>query len=349
MHSAMQEDTMKYPSFAKYLAIATLTLVLLGGVACAGSTQSSTAGDGDRAANTESVAQEPVHDEGLAAVDKALGRSSTNAPLIAGEAPVAPKTSSPATGGTSGVASPPAPPTTAPDASANTADRKIVQTAALKLQVKNVGDSYGEVTRIATTAGGFVSTSNVSNAGDSQIATLSLRIPTARYQQVLGDLRALGVKVDNETSNANDVTEEYADLASRQRNLEAAETQLLTLLGNAKTVAEVLQVQDRLTTVRGQIEQAKGRQQLLDKLSDLATISITLRPVPAAAAQTTHATGLRAQADDAWASSIDFLGTIAGGLLTVVVFSWWLPIVAIPAVVIGKRMTRHTAPTPATE
>jgi cell division protein FtsL len=334
---------MKYPRFAKFAAIAMLTLVVLGGVACAGSSQSSTASDGDRAGNTESVAQAPQHDEGLAAVDKALGRN-TNVPLIAGEAPVAPKPSSPATGGTSGVPSPPAPPTTAPDASANTAERKIVQTAALKLQVKNVGDSYGDVTRIATTAGGFVSTSNVSNSGDSQIATLSLRIPTARYQQVLGDLRALGVKVDNETSNANDVTEEYADLASRQRNLEAAETQLLTLLGNAKTVAEVLQVQDRLTTVRGQIEQAKGRQQLLDKLSDLATISITLRPVPAAA-QTTHATGLRAQADEAWASSIDFLGTIAGGLLTVVVFSWWLPIVAVPAVVIGKRMTRHTTPT----
>jgi cell division protein FtsL len=340
----MQEGIMNYPRFAKYAAIATLTLVVLGGVACAGSTQSSTGSDG--AASTESAAQTQEHDEGLAAVDKALGRSGTNAPLIAGEAPVAPKPSSPSGGG---IASPPSPPTTAPaDAGANTADRKIVQTAALKLQVKNVGDSYGDVTRIATTAGGFVSTSNVSNAGDSQIATLSLRVPTARYQQVLGNLRALGVKIDNETSNANDVTEEYSDLASRQRNLEAAETQLLTLLANAKTVAEVLQVQDRLTTVRGQIEQAKGRIQLLDKLSDLATISITLRPVPGAT-QTTHATSLRAQADEAWASSIDFLGTIAGGLLTVVVFSWWLPIVAVPAVVIGKRLSRHATPTPATE
>lgn len=333
---------MKYPRFAKYVAVAAITLAVLGAVACSGSSAGDSRGGGST--NSQTVAGPDV-DEGLASVDKALGRNS-NAPLVAGAQEIAPKPASPATGG---AAAPPAPPTTAPaDANASTADRKIVQTAALKMQVKDVGNSYGDVTRIATTAGGFVATSNVSNAGDSQIATLSLRIPTARYQQVLADLRALGVKVENETSNANDVTEEYADLQSRQRNLEAAETQLLTLLGNARTVAEVLQVQDRLTSVRGQIEQAKGRQQLLDKLSDLATISITLRPVPAGATQT-HSTGLRAHVDNAWASSLDFLETIAGAGITLVVFLWWLPIVAVPTAVVAKRLTREAQPTPAVD
>ena len=331
---------MKYPRFAKYVAIATLSLALLGAVACSGGSLSQSSGsDGSHNAQTTS---QPEVDEGIAAVDKALGRS-TNAPLVAGANEAAPKPAAPATGG---VAAPPAPPTTAPaDANANSDGRKIVQTAQLKMQVKDVTNSYGDVTRIATTAGGFVSTSNVSNAGESQVATLSLRIPSARYQQVLSDLRALGVKVENETSNANDVTEEYADLQSRQRNLEAAETQLLTLLGNARTVAEVLQVQDRLTSVRGQIEQAKGRQQLLDKLSDLATISVTLRPVPAGATQTAHATGLRAQVDDAWASSLDFLGAIAGAGITLVVFLWWLPIVALPTALIARRLVRDIQPT----
>ena len=224
----------------------------------------------------------------MQAVDKALGRTTTAQsqaqPVVPRPAQeIAPKPSSPSTGGSSGVmgSAPPAPPTSAPvtDASTTASDRKIVQTASLKLQVKDVTGSYGDITRIATGAGGFISTSNFSNAGESQVATVSLRVPATRYQQVLADLRALGVKVDNETSNASDVTDEYADLAARQRNLEAAETQLLTLLGQAKNVAEVLQVQDRLTSVRGQIEQAKGRQALLDKLSDLATISVSLRPV----------------------------------------------------------------------
>ena len=147
--------------------------------------------------------------------------------------------------------------------------------------------------------------------------------------------------MDNETSNANDVTEEYADLAARQRNLEAAETQLLTLLGNAKNVAEVLQVQDRLTSVRGQIEQAKGRQ---------AAARQAKRPrddqrQPAPRARRRRADNARHRparpGRRGMASSMAFLETIAGGVLTVVVFSWWLPIVAVPAVVIGKRMTRR--------
>ena len=138
-------------------------------------------------------------DETLQAVDKALGRSTTaqsqNQPIVPRPAnEVAPKPSSPSTGGSSGVmgSAPPAPPTSAPVTDANTtaSDRKIVQTASLKLQVKDVTGSYGDITRIATGAGGFISTSNFSNAGESQVATVSLRVPATRYQQVLADLRA---------------------------------------------------------------------------------------------------------------------------------------------------------------
>jgi hypothetical protein len=319
--------------------VAAVSTVVLATVACGGSLQSGGGGRGG-----DDMAAAPRTDETMQQVEKALRQNAPSQPIVADAAP--PRPASPG-GGSSGVASAPPPPTTAPaDANAQTADRKIVQTATLKLQVKDVSNSYGDVTRIATTAGGFISTSNVSNSGDSQTATLSLRVPATRYQQVLSDLRALGVKVDNEASNASDVTEEYADLQSRQRNLEAAETQLLTLLGNAKTVAEVLQVQDRLTSVRGQIEQAKGRQQLLDKLSDLATISVTLRPVPAGAS-TGGEEGLRAQVSEAWASSIAFLENVAGAFVTVIVFLWWLPIIAIPAAIIGKRLSSQPRREPA--
>jgi hypothetical protein len=338
---------MNPPRLARYAAIAALSLVAIGGLGVAfGGGRGAASGDYGTAISDTAPGYLDT-DETLLAVDKALGRSTTaqsqNQPLVPRPAnEVAPK---PSTGGSSGVlgSAPPAPPTSAPvtDVSSTASDRKIVQTASLKLQVKDVTGSYGDVTRIATGAGGFISTSNFSNAGESQVATVSLRVPATRYQQVLADLRALGVKVDNETSNASDVTDEYADLAARQRNLEAAETQLLTLLGQAKNVAEVLQVQDRLTSVRGQIEQAKGRQALLDKLSDLATISVGLRPVAAAGTNNVPSDGLRGVVDEAWSDSLAFLENIASGVLTVVVFSWWLPIVAVPAVVIGKRMTRR--------
>ena len=146
--------------------------------------------------------------------------------------------------------------------------------------------------------------------------------------------------MDSEGSNASDVSEEYSDLQARLRNLEASETRLLELLGRAENISEVLQVQDRINNVRGEIERTLGRITLLDKLSDLATITVHLRPVVAG---TTSGGGspLGDAIDEAWADSLAFLEDVAAGVLTVVVFAWWLPFVAVPTYVIGSRLLRR--------
>jgi hypothetical protein len=224
-----------------------------------------------------------------------------------------------------------------PATSATIDDRKIVQTASMRLQVKEVGAGFEEVSRITAGAGGFVASSNFALQGEQSIASMTIRVPATRYHDVLSEIRGLGVKVESETSNASDVTEEYSDLAARLRTLEATELQLLGLLGRAGTINEILQVQDRLNSVRTQIEQVKGRQALLDKLSELATITVHLRPVAAAGIGSSNGTDLGAKVSEAWQDSLDFLAGIAGGVLTVVVFGWWLPVVLVPGFVALRR------------
>lgn len=221
-------------------------------------------------------------------------------------------------------------------------DRKIVQTATMRMQVDEVGASFEEVGRIAASAGGFIASSNFSLQGDQQVASLTVRVPADRYQDTLRQVRELGVKIDNEGSNASDVTEEYSDLSARLRNLEATETQLLQFLTRAANIGEVLQVQDRLNTTRGEIERVKGRMALLDKLTDLSTITVHLRPVVGASGS--GATGgetFGSVVEDAWQSSLDFLGDIGAGVLTVLVFGWWVPLLGIPVVLIASRLSRN--------
>ena len=219
-------------------------------------------------------------------------------------------------------------------------DRKIVQTASMRLQVKEVGASFEEVGRVATSVGGFVASSSFSNQGDLQVASVTIRVPSTSYQQVLSDLRGLGVKVVNEDSRSSDVTAEYTDLSARLRNLEATETQLLALLGRATTIAEILQVQHRLNTTRTEIEQVKGRMALLDKLTDLATIAVHLTPVPAGVGGG-DGSRLGDEIAKAWDNSIEFLTDIAAGALHAVVFAWWGPILVIPAALIGRGWLRN--------
>jgi hypothetical protein len=167
-------------------------------------------------------------------------------------------------------------------------------------------------------------------------------VPSEVYPGVLSQLRGLAETVDYEESQAADVTEEFTDLQSRLRNLEATETQLLRLLDRAETITDILTVQDRLNGVQGEIEYVKGRMQLIGDLTDLATITVHLRPV-AGAPVTPPGDGvnLGETISEAWDDSIAFLGSIAEGVLTVVVFAWWVPVIGVPAGVIAYAATRN--------
>jgi hypothetical protein len=326
-------------------SLAVLILVALGtvGYLAEGQTNATTGGAG---------LQEPAMDDAnvdvMGSIDKALGRQTSPAqPVPQNSAadrqaigPMPPLSIETKPGAAqAGPGGGPTAPNEQP--ATTTQDRKIVQTAALRLQVKEVGGSFEEVGRIAAGAGGFVASSNFSYVGEQQVASVTIRVPSARYQEVLGQLRALSKKVDGETSNASDITEEYSDYSARLRNLEATEAQLVQFLGQAKNIGEVLQVQDRLNSVRSEIERVKGRIALLDKLSDMATITTHLRPVGTAAGTDTGGTNLGSKVSEAWQASLDFLAAIAGVVITVIVFGWWLPLVAVPLALFGSRWLRN--------
>jgi hypothetical protein len=229
-------------------------------------------------------------------------------------------------------------------------DRKIVQTASLQLQVDEVGVGFEEVGRIATSVGGFVASSSFSyrdfdededDRARNQVASVTIRVPSETYAAVLSQLRGLAETVDYEESNASDVTEEFTDLQSRLRNLEATETQLLRLLERAETITDILTVQDRLNGVLGEIEYVKGRLNLIENLTDLATVTVHLRPVDGAPSNPPgDGVNLGNTISEAWDDSLAFLGSIAEGVLTVVVFAWWVPVIGIPAGVVAWGVSR---------
>jgi hypothetical protein len=83
--------------------------------------------------------------------------------------------------------------------------------------------------------------------------------------------------VPNESTNSQDVTEQYTDLQAQLRNLEATEAQYLELLKKAETVEDTLKVYQQLSNVRSEIERIKGRIQYLERTSDMALIEVNLQ------------------------------------------------------------------------
>lgn len=225
-----------------------------------------------------------------------------------------------------------------------TLDRKIIQTATLKITTDDVGGKFEDVRAVATKYRGFVASSTFGNTGERQTAAITIRVPGSAYEDALNDLRRLG-DVKGEDSGANDVTEEYTDLQSRLRNLKATEDQYVQFLLRAQSINEVLTVQDRLNVTRSEIEQVQGRINLVEHQTDLATITVHLDPPVIAKIDTPKTNGssgpLEVAADSFRASLAVLLG-IATVALAVAAFSWWIVPLALAGAALLRRQLRLT-------
>jgi hypothetical protein len=109
-------------------------------------------------------------------------------------------------------------------------------------------------------------------------ASITIRVPSEQLDQALQRIKQDAIEVQSENISGQDVTQEYTDLQSQLRNLEAAEEELREIMKSASKAEDVLSVFEHLRQVREQIEVTKGRIQYFEESARLSAISIQLRP-----------------------------------------------------------------------
>jgi hypothetical protein len=158
--------------------------------------------------------------------------------------------------------------------------RLIIKNANLSLEVESVRDAEAAIREKVAQLGGYIVTVETSGTDSFINTTIVFRVPADQFDAALEGVQGLATRVLGRTISGQDVTEEFVDLESRLRNLEATRDRLLELMEQATRVEDALNVNTALTDVQGQIEQIKGRMQYLQQSAALSTITAQLRPVP---------------------------------------------------------------------
>ncbi|HUR80139.1 MAG TPA: DUF4349 domain-containing protein [Thermoanaerobaculia bacterium] len=221
----------------------------------------------------------------------------------------------------------------------------IVRTAEMHILVADTSKTIDAVTKQVEGAGGYVANSNVWRDGDLLRATLTLRVPSDKLTAALASLRGLAKRVERESVSSQDVTQEYVDLESQVRNLEATEIELRELLKtarvNSQKASEVLEVHQQLTAIRGQIEQAKGRMRYLSQVTAMSSVSLDI--TPDALAPGWHPLREAREATSALVALLQKLGTVAIWFVI-----YMLPVLALLGLVLFGfvrvlRRARHSS------
>jgi hypothetical protein len=218
---------------------------------------------------------------------------------------------------------------------------QVVKTASLRLGLANGSfeDKVGEAHAVADSFGGFVVESFASQGSGKRIAEGSLvfRIPAESYDSALSRLRELG-RVESLEESGQDVSKEFVDLNARIRQLRAVEAQLLELLQRADDVPAALAVQNQLSQVQLDLEQARGRLQYLDNRVAFATISMSMHELSVVAPQDG---GFRIV--DAWATAGSAFLTVVGWLFIGIAVAAPVLILLALGILVGREVRRRLA------
>jgi acetolactate synthase regulatory subunit len=190
----------------------------------------------------------------------------------------------------------------------------IIRTGTARIEVDSLERAIASVRAMIARYGGFVV--NVAmETGEEQIrrASLELKVPAARFDEVLQQLEPVG-DVEAVEVTAQDVGEEYVDATARVANARRLEERLVQLLTTRTgKLDDVLAVERELARVREEIERIEGRLRYLRTRVALSTLTVLLQePAPLVSPPGRNILGLAFL--QSWRNFVGFVASLIAAL-----------------------------------
>ncbi len=195
----------------------------------------------------------------------------------------------------------------------------IIRNGEANIEVDSLTVGMTAITQLARRIGGYIANTQVQTGHDqTHSATLEIKVPTARFDDALTGLRAIG-KLESVNVTAEDVGEEYVDVNARVANARRLEQRLVELLANRTgKLSDVLQVERELARVREEIERYEGRLRYLRAHAAVSTLSVTVHePLPVVGERGSESV-LAESFRQAWRNFVNFVAGFIASLGTLI-------------------------------
>jgi chromosome segregation ATPase len=153
----------------------------------------------------------------------------------------------------------------------------IARTVTLSIVVKDFGAARSSLDSVLARHHGYAAQLTAATAENAPRSfQASLRIPAPDLAAAIGELRTLG-RVQNESQSGEEVTQQHTDLAARLQNSRETEGRLRAILEQRTgKIDDVLQVEQEIARVRGEIEAMEAEQQALEHRVEFASVDLQL-------------------------------------------------------------------------
>ena len=171
----------------------------------------------------------------------------------------------------------------------------------------------------------------------------TIRVPSSSFQDMMERFGSIHGHVESKNQSAEDMTKRFRDNESRIASLKAQEERLLSFMENAESISETLEIEDRLSEVRYELEQLQNANNDIDFMARYSKLTVRVHEV---VDYDTAGMSFGQRVDQAFSTSGNTFVHVVQGL--VILLIWLLPYLAIAAVVVlilfltrGKRAARR--------
>jgi hypothetical protein len=167
-------------------------------------------------------------------------------------------------------------------------ETRIIKTAFVTIEVKDVAGSVDAIRNLVTAKGGYLSSSSISEGYNNRLSgTVVLRIPQAEFDTVLAGVKAIGT-VRSVSTHGEDVTEEYVDIQAQKTSYQNQLVQYNEIMKKAVNVSDVIEVQRQIDRVQTELNRLEGRLKYLNSRIDMSTITVNLQEPEPVGGETGH-------------------------------------------------------------
>jgi len=175
-------------------------------------------------------------------------------------------------------------PSTVPNTVPSLQGPPVIRQARVSITVKSgsFGSKLFEVRGLVQAHGGYIAGTEAQanpavddSTNKIRTGVITFMVPAGAFDATIGELEKVG-DVQGEHISGNDVSAQYVDLRARLANAEAQRDAMLVLLRSARSIQDIIAVQNQIGQITGQIEQLKGQIKYLDDNTAFSSISVTL-------------------------------------------------------------------------
>jgi len=153
---------------------------------------------------------------------------------------------------------------------------KVIKHGAIRLQVQDLHAAKDRIDRIVARHHAYYENEEYQSYSDQLLYTLKIRIPSAQFDSTIEDVEHGIGEIKSKNINIQDVSEEHTDHKIRLENKIAYLNKYKEILNKAKSVKDIIEVQDKIRYIEVEIESSKGKLKYLHDQISYSTLQLSV-------------------------------------------------------------------------